>query len=75
MTWNHRVTKQVRATHTEYGISEVYYDKKGKIIGWTDPVQPYGESRKELRKELKHMLKAFKHPVLDITDEDKPKEG
>jgi hypothetical protein len=49
-----------------YGIYEVYYTGMGKIENWTeDAVEPFGETVKELKKDLERMLKACDKKVLD----------
>jgi hypothetical protein len=49
-----------------YGIYEVYYTPKGKIEYWTtSPMEPYGETVAELKKDLERMLKACSKKVLD----------
>ena len=65
--WNHRVIcrKDKKLKITSYQIHEVYYSKKGKIEGWSEnPVAPYGENKKELKKELKYFKNALKYPIL-----------
>ena len=65
--WNHRVLyKKDKDTGFEsFEIHEVYYSKKGKIQSWTESsVKPVGETKKELKKELKYFKDALKKPVL-----------
>ncbi|MDY0123140.1 hypothetical protein [Sulfurimonas sp.] len=65
--WNYRIIlkEDKRLKAKLYQIHEVYYSKKGKIKGWTEnPVAPYGETKKELKKELKYFQNALKHPIL-----------
>lgn len=65
--WNHRVIykKDKKTQNPTYQIYEVYYSKKGKIIAWSEtPVSPAGETKKELKKELKIFKSAFKLPIL-----------
>jgi len=72
--WNHRVIckKDKKFKRTSYQIHEVYYSKKGKIKGWTEsPVNPYGETKKELKKELKYFQNALKYPILVEKTKDK----
>lgn len=52
-----------------FGIFEFYTDGNGKE-GWTKaPVEPWGETKEDLRKDLERMLKAFDEPVIEIWDE------
>ena len=47
-----------------YMIHEVFYD--GKKTGWTEcGMRPCGETIKDLKQDLKWMLKAFEAPILD----------
>ena len=70
MSWNYRVIKSKPYIYPDgfveysYDICEVYYSKKGKIKGWTDPVRPGGANPDELKGDLKYMKKALKMPVL-----------
>lgn len=64
MTWNYRVINHAAG----FGISEVYYDPDGAIYAWSRPTAPHGESRKELRRDLKLMRRAFDKPTLDVVD-------
>jgi len=66
MTWNHRIIRKVTGKETSYQIHEVFYNKHGKIKGWTkEPVLPFGESKSELREDILHFWSAFRLPVLD----------
>lgn len=73
MNWNHRVMRKMDDTIGEpvYQIHEVFYfteeDGKGGVVaGWTENgVAPFGETKKELKKELKRMLDSLDKPVLD----------
>lgn len=67
MTWNYRVFRQTYKDIHTYHIYEVYYDKNGKPEMWTDdPVEPGGETLKDLASDLKYMAQALKRPVLEI---------
>lgn len=74
MSWNYRI---IRRSHIHepntinayaehyYQIHEVYYNKKGKPHSWTkEPVFVQGETKKDLKKDLKMQLAALKKPVL-----------
>lgn len=66
----HRVLKGKVDYEDFYDIVEVY-DIDGKI-GWTrDSMEPHGESKEEVIRDLKMMLHdAEKHPVLEDTEND-----
>lgn len=72
--WNYRVTVESQSDYDYYCIREVYYEDD-KILGWTaDGVGPDGETKNELANDLLRMTEAFDKPVIDVTDEDNPKE-
>jgi hypothetical protein len=61
MTWNYRVIKH----RDMLEIYEVYYNKKGEIIGVTeDPASPGGETLEELQEDMEHYAAALKRPML-----------
>lgn len=65
--WNYRIIykRDKENKNGYYGIYEVYYSKKGKIKYWTvEMIEPYGETKKGLKTDMKRMKKAFKKPVL-----------
>lgn len=67
MFWNHRVIykKDLKTGFESFEIHEVYYSKKGKIKLWTEEaVSPFGESKKQLKRELKLFKDALKKPIL-----------
>lgn len=75
MSWNYRVcldTKQLPV----FSIREVYYRDDGSVQGWTSiPRDLTGDSPEEIKADLELILQdTFNRPVLDITDEDNPKE-
>jgi len=65
MTWNYRV---VQTLDGSLGIHEVYYDKHGKINGWSEgPISicvDEEEGIDAIKWDLKHMKLALKKPVL-----------
>jgi len=64
--WNYRVIRISEDTYKTYGIREVHYADDGSIIGWTGKsATPYGESLKELQKDMEHMAMAFRRPILE----------
>jgi hypothetical protein len=75
MTWDYRVTRRDYAGEIDYAIREVYYDDNDKIVSWTvDEIAAAGANIEEVKDALQRMLEACDKPVLDITDEDNPKE-
>ena len=62
-TWNYRVLN-----HGDYcAVHEVYYDKKRKIITWTEEaVIPIGDDIGELKKELIYYMLSIARPVLKV---------
>ena len=62
-TWNHRVCLEDGG----YSIREVFYNDEGEPWGaHMRPTAPYGDTKKELKAELKMMKRACKFPVLDL---------
>lgn len=54
-------------TEETFGIHEVYY-KNGVPVSCTqEPIAPFGNTEKELKKSLKNMLMAFDKPTLDYS--------
>ncbi len=77
MSWNYRLTKEDvyspgAGVETVYSIREVYYDKDGKVDGWTaEPVYPVGETWAEFQKSMALYSAAAltrKSKVLDVTE-------
>lgn len=71
MGWNYRIIKETLTgpdgdTADCYGIHEVYYDPDGKPTGWSDAIQPYGETLDDLKTDMSLMMQAFEKPVLDM---------
>lgn len=72
--WDYRVTKQVLDGETQYAIREVYYNGT-RIVSWTaDIIGASGDDVTEVVVDLGRMLNATSRPVVDITDENNPKE-
>lgn len=75
MTWEYRLAqKVVNYNHpitgnkdtVLYGIVEVYYDKQGKVEGWTDFIDPNGwDNIDDLQVTLEKMSSAFNKPLFD----------
>lgn len=66
MYWNYRIIEKYHkdTDSTTYHIHEVFYDSKGNIEAWTEPIEPMGETLEELRSDMNLMLLAFEKPVL-----------
>ena len=66
MSWNHRVMKSKDGDDYFYQIHEVYYDKEGKVDGYTARgTSPCGNSLQELKEDLELMLNCLNKEVLD----------
>lgn len=64
-TWEYRVGFDPKTRH--YGIYEYYVDHKMGLTGCTaDPLPPLGESREELLRDMRRMLKAFDKPTIGV---------
>ena len=70
MTWDYRVIKTSYEPSGEasYTINEVYYDDHGQIEGWSDAVEPHGESLEEPRDDMEHFKRALELPVLRVDE-------
>jgi hypothetical protein len=63
-SFNYRV---MRHPNGEYAIHEVYYDRRGRVVTWTeDPFSCACPSIEDLRIELERYLLAFDRPALDF---------
>jgi hypothetical protein len=75
MTWNYRIIKNNTDENPDchcFVIYEVYYDVDGSITAITeDPSAPFGDTFKELKRDLAHMKKAFREPVLLLSELNK----
>ena len=61
MSWNYRVIKK----DAEFGIHEVYYNKRGEIcLISDDQIAPFGKDFDTLRGDVNKMTGAFGKPVL-----------
>ncbi len=77
MTWNYRLCKRVHEHftgefETTFAIHEVYYSKKGKIVGYTaDAVSFHGDVPGDVVISLhRAMLNASTMPVVDLDELD-----
>ena len=70
MTWNYRVSTSKNEHGRVFGIIEVYYDKKHKADGHSDPetFSPLSgwENYKYLKATYETIKEAFKQPILDL---------
>lgn len=70
MTWNYRIVKKTHQNgEVTYGVHEAHYPNRRTNRAHSitvDPVDPYGENLKELKSNLKMMMKALEWPVLDF---------
>ena len=66
MSWRYRVIRRVEPLGEEsYGIHEVF-NIDSPLDSWTvDPMDPHGETLRELQKDLKMMDLAFYEPILE----------
>jgi|ETNvirnome_2_300_1030623.scaffolds.fasta_scaffold00786_13 hypothetical protein len=65
MTWNYRVFKQMFHGESLFSIHETYYEDDKKVMAVTDsPSSPYGDTKKEIKRDLEMMLEAFNKPTL-----------
>ncbi len=70
MSWNYRLVRHLIKNRNKnyewYGIHEVYYKESGKIrMISQDAMEPFGENPKEIKENLKMMMRAFKKPIVD----------
>jgi len=66
MSWNYRVLRRLIEGTDTFQIHEVYYREDGGIHAFTeDPVEGFGESLEELKRDLRWMLEACDKEVLD----------
>ena len=68
MSWNYRI---IKSTEDELGekyhfLAEVFYNKDGSLMGFSEETQATGESQEEIIDVLEMMLKdAKRFPVVD----------
>ncbi len=62
MRWEYRVFKSISG---EYGFIEVYYSLDGKILNYTDFVDPMGKTLNDLELDIEKMAAALNKPVLE----------
>jgi hypothetical protein len=72
MTWNYRIIKKhIPLTNdTFYILTEVFYNKKGKLMAYSDGDNILGSSPQEIIESLQMMLKDAKKDQPVLTEED-----
>lgn len=72
MTWNYRIIKKyIPATgDTFYILTEVFYDKKEKLMAYSDGDNVLGSSPEEIIESLEIMLADAKKNQPILTEED-----
>jgi hypothetical protein len=71
MSWNYRVIKKRIPSLKEYHyfLAEVFYEKDGTLMAYSDDATPTGANKDEVIEVLKMMLKdAQSLPVLNEKD-------
>ena len=72
MTWDYRVMKRTFKKEIQFAIYEVYYNENDKVELFSEePMYIYGETLKELKRDLKYYKDAFKKPVLNYNKLEK----
>ena len=80
MSWNHRVFKRIHRhkylhdPETLYEIREVYYDKDGKINGWSATPDVIADSLDGLKWTLNKMMESCNKPIIDENNGEEIKE-
>ena len=60
------MVKKENFIEKSYSIYEVHYTAKGDIWGFTEkPMEPFGETLEEIKKDLGYMCEALSKEVLD----------
>ena len=72
MTWNYRIIKRNSENEPEcyYALNEVFYEKDGKPMAYSDADQVIGSSREEIIEVLEMMLADAKKDVPILTEDD-----
>ena len=72
MTWNYRIIKRASENEPEYyyALNEVFYEKNGKPMAFSDADVIIGNSPEEIIEVLKMMLKDAKKDQPILTEED-----
>jgi hypothetical protein len=68
--WNYRMTVQGHGEDEVWTLREMYYDRKDKVLGWSeDPVPLLAESHAGIREELINFMDAGNRPAYDLNRE------
>jgi hypothetical protein len=72
MTWNYRIIKRKCKVTDEvyYGLNEVFYEKTGELLAFSDKDDIVGDSPQEIVKVLNMMLADAKKDRPILTEED-----
>jgi hypothetical protein len=72
MTWNYRIVKKCMPVteDTFYVLTEVFYDKKGKLMAYSEGDNVLGSSPEEIIEILEMMLTDAKKDQPVLTEED-----
>jgi len=72
MTWNYRILKRASKDEPEYyyALNEVFYEKNGKLMAFSDADTIVGNSPKEIIEVLEIMLADAKKDKPILTEED-----
>lgn len=77
MTWSYRIFRHKstwknkegkKRTKTYYGVHEAYYDKRGKVTGWTEEESITGNTVSELIKTVEMILRDITKSKKDVID-------
>ena len=72
MYWNYRVCTYKVDNVSYYGITEVFYNKKGEIKSFVDPLEikllQRNEDFEELKKTSNSIQEAFKKPIVNLDE-------
>jgi hypothetical protein len=55
MTWRYQPVFIETDNGHQFGICEVHFDAKGQLEGWTEIIEPAGDTIEELRESLAQM--------------------
>ena len=65
--WGYRAAKRTVDGEVEWTVREVYFDKAGNPLGWTEPIAASGDTCTELAHTLRRMRQdALSHAPLDL---------
>ena len=72
MTWNYRIIKRkcLETGEVYYGLNEVFYTEKGKLMAYSERDDIVGGSPEEIIEVLEMMLKDAKKDAPVLTEED-----